>query len=32
MKDDEWKYIAGAFTGIGIGLLLAVAIFLLVGV
>ncbi len=29
---EEWKYIAGAFIGFGIGLLLAVGLFLFVGV
>lgn len=29
---DEWKYIAGAMVGFGVGLLLAVGLFLFVGV
>lgn len=29
---EEWKYIAGAMVGLGIGLLLAVLLFLFVGV
>ena len=29
---DEWKYIAGAMVGFGIGLVLAVLLFLFVGV
>ena len=30
--NDEWKYIAGAMVGFGVGLLLAVCLFLFVGV
>jgi len=29
--NDEWKYIAGAFVGFGIGLILAVLLFLFRG-
>jgi len=30
--NDEWKYIAGALAGFGIGMVLAVLLFLYVGV
>lgn len=32
LDSEEWKYVAGAFIGFGIGLLFAVGLFLFVGV